>query len=80
MFGYRVTERELLLSVGGAAVVVAGGAYLLAWLADAVFGRPRSGGRYAPSRTSQVEDLLLRVGLLAVVVALAAGAVGGRVP
>lgn len=78
MFGVAVTERQLLLAVGGAFALVAGGAYVLAWLADAVFGRPRSGGRYAPSRTSRVEDLVFRVGLLAVVAALVVGVAGGR--
>ncbi len=52
--------------------------YAVAWLADALFGRRRSDGRYAPARTSVVEDLVLRVGLLAVVVALLADVLRGR--
>lgn len=78
MIGVEVTEREAVVSLGGAFVLVATGAYALAWLADALFGRRRSGGRYAPARTSVVEDLVLRVGLLVVAVALLAGAAGGR--
>lgn len=73
-----LTGRGLALSVGGAVTVVAVGAYLLAWLADSLLGRPRSDGRYVPSRTTRVEDLLLRAGLLAVAAVLAVDAVGGR--
>lgn len=73
-----VTEREAVVSLSVAFLVVAGGAYAVAWLADALFGRRRSDGRYAPARTSVVEDLVLRVGLLAVVVALLADVLRGR--
>lgn len=72
------TGREVGLLLVTSFGLVAVGAYVLAWTADLVLGRPREAGQYAASRTSRVEDVVIRVGLFVVVAALVAGVVGVR--